>query len=118
MEILTQAQSTDIDQTIAALDIAPSQRDFHPRAGHRLQSSMAAEIVVAPDRTVSATVRDVSATGMGFFHQEPIPQGEVLVKAIADGEELKLRVCVEWCHPCKDGTYISGGSYVRRPAMR
>lgn len=73
---------------------------------------MVAEISTAPEKKFPATVRDISEHGMGFLHREPIGLQEVAVNVLIDGDELRVRVVVDWCRQCDNGMFMSGGHFL------
>lgn len=54
--------------------------------------------------------KDLSEAGIGFFHQQPIPQRRVRLRLEgADPEPLEFDVEILWCHFTRQGWYESGG---------
>ena len=95
------------------LESIPADIDEEVRSSRRLPSRLMAELALSPDKIVQATIRDISSTGMGFSHQEPISPGFIAVKAFTEEEPVTLRLVLEWCQQQEDGTYQSGGRYLR-----
>jgi hypothetical protein len=62
---------------------------------------------------VSAQVRNISLTGLGLVHVEPLTVGPMLlVYETRAGDRLVLGLHVTWCRPAGDGEYVSGGHFV------
>ena len=57
--------------------------------------------------------RDISVTGVGLLHSWPVKPGVVTLRLqLPDSPVVSLRVKIEWCLPCGDGFYVSGGRFV------
>jgi hypothetical protein len=82
----------------------------------RLELSVPAEIVTARGNTVAAMTREISRTGIGMFHRGSVMPGEVTVKMASDTKTFEYRVVIEWCVPCDNGMFISGGRFVPKTA--
>ena len=62
---------------------------------------------------MSAFSRDISAVGIGLVHSILlIPQVVSLTTRLRSGAVANMTVQLEWCEPCGDGWYVSGGSFV------
>ncbi len=92
------------------------QNDFeNHRDVERLDLSVPAEIKTMRGNTVSAMTREISRNGIGLFHRGSISLGEVTIKMSSDTREYEYRVQIEWCHPCEEGMFLSGGSFLHKP---
>ncbi|HEX4130638.1 MAG TPA: hypothetical protein VHZ24_11400 [Pirellulales bacterium] len=67
--------------------------------------------------TVTAAGKHISESGIGFFHNEPLPYRWVIA-SIETGERLSLGflVDVSWCRFTRQGWYESGGRFQRAVA--
>jgi hypothetical protein len=82
----------------------------------RLELSVPAEIVTARGNTVAAMTREISRTGIGILHRGALSLGEVTVKMAGDSQSFEYRVVIEWCSPCENGMFISGGRFLPKVA--
>ncbi len=78
----------------------------------RLELSVPAEIVTSRGNTVAAMTREISRTGIGILHRGSISPGEVTVRMAGDTQTFEYRVLIEWCSPCDNGMFISGGRFL------
>ena len=86
----------------------------HGRAVDRLELSVPAEIRTQRGNTVSAMTREISRLGIGMIHRGSLSLGEVTVKMASETREFEYRVQLEWCSPCENGMFISGGRFIGR----
>ena len=84
----------------------------HDRAAERLDLSVPAEIITARGSNVPAMTREISRFGIGLLHRGSVTPGEVTVKMQSDTREYKYLVKLEWCTPCENGMFISGGQFL------
>ena len=82
------------------------------RANERLELSVPAEIQTGRGNTVSAMTREISRTGIGLLHRGSITPGEMTVRMASETREFEYRVMMEWCHPCDNGMFMSGGRFL------
>ena len=78
----------------------------------RLELSVPAEIVTGRGSTVPAMTREISRTGIGILHRGSISPGEITVKMAGDSKVFEYRVAIEWCTPCDNGMFMSGGRFL------
>jgi hypothetical protein len=78
----------------------------------RLELSVPAEIVTARGNTVAAMTREISRSGIGILHRGSISPGEVTIKMAGDSQTFEYRVVIEWCTPCDNGMFMSGGRFL------
>lgn len=78
----------------------------------RLELSVPAEIVTARGNTVAAMTREISRTGIGVLHRGALSLGEVTVKMAGDTRTFEYRALIEWCTPCDNGMFMSGGRFL------
>jgi hypothetical protein len=72
----------------------------------------AGERVIGPSRVANA--RDVSPGGIAFTHRQVLPFRHVAVTfRHAPGEVQCVAVRLQWCRFTSDGTYKSGGKFLR-----
>jgi hypothetical protein len=84
------------------------------REVERLELAVPAEIKTARGNTVSAMTREVSRTGIGLLHRGAISPGQVTIKMASETREFTYNVIIEWCHPCENGMFMSGGGFVQK----
>lgn len=84
----------------------------HERAAERLELSVPAEVITSRGSVVPAMTREISRFGLGLLHRGTIKPGEVTVKMASDTREYKYLVKLEWCNPCENGMFISGGQFL------
>ena len=82
------------------------------RTNERLQLSVPAEIKTQRGNTVSAMTREISRTGIGMLHRGSVSPGEASVRMASETREFEYRVLIEWCHPCDNGMFMSGGRFL------
>lgn len=82
------------------------------RANERLELSVPAEIKTPRGNTISAMTREISRTGIGMLHRGSVSQGETTVRMASETREFEYRVMIEWCHPCDNGMFMSGGRFL------
>jgi hypothetical protein len=86
------------------------------RDAERLELSVPAEIVTARGNTIAAMTREISRSGIGVVHRGSLTPGEVTVKMASDSRTFEYRVLMEWCTPCENGMFISGGRFLPKDA--
>ena len=84
------------------------------REAERLELSVPAEMITSRGNTVAAVTREISRTGIGLLHRGSIQLGEVTVKMASETREFTYRVLIEWCEPCENGMFLSGGRFLRK----
>jgi len=82
------------------------------RTNERLELSVPAEIKTQRGNTISAMTREISRTGIGMLHRGSVSPGEASVRMASETREFEYRVLIEWCHPCDNGMFMSGGRFV------
>jgi hypothetical protein len=105
----------------------PSLKDLHEilerigkpdhenrRNVERLELSVPAEILTSRGNTVAVMTREISRTGIGVFHRGAITPGEVTIKMASDSQTFEYRVIIDWCTPCDNGMFMSGGRFLPR----
>jgi len=83
------------------------------RAAERLELSVPAEVLTGRGNTISAMTREISRYGIGLLHRGNLALGEVLVRMASETREFEYRVLIEWCSPCENGMFMSGGRFLR-----
>ncbi len=96
------------------LDTIGKSEVNHNRSVERLELTIPAEIVTSRGNTIAAVTREVSRLGVGLLHNGAIPLEEVTVRIASDTREFEYRVKLEWCKPCVNGMFMSGGRFVNR----
>jgi hypothetical protein len=84
----------------------------HERAAERLDLSVPAEVITARGSTIPAMTREISRFGIGLLHRGSLQMGDVTVEMASDTREYKYLVRLEWCTPCENGMFISGGQFL------
>ena len=96
----------------AVLESIGKSEAEHGREAERLELSVPAELTTSRGNTISAMTRVISRHGIGLFHRGSINPGEVTVRMASETRKFSYRVLIEWCHPCDNGMFISGGRFV------
>lgn len=86
----------------------------HSRAVERLELAVPAEIKTLRGNTISAMTREISRFGIGLVHKGQISPGEVTITMASETRQFEYRVLMEWCQPCENGIFISGGRFLGR----
>lgn len=82
------------------------------RGAERLDLCVPAEITTSRGNIISAMTREISRTGLGLFHRGAVQPSEVRVKMASETREFEYRLLLEWCQPCGNGMFISGGRFL------
>ncbi|MFY9252785.1 MAG: PilZ domain-containing protein [Fuerstiella sp.] len=82
------------------------------RTNERLELSVPAEIKTHRGNSISAMTREISRTGIGMLHRGSVQTGETTVRMASETREFEYRVLIEWCHPCDNGMFMSGGRFL------
>lgn len=85
------------------------------RTHERIELTVPAEITTQRGNTVAAMTREISRYGIGMLHRGSISLGEVTVKMASESREYCYRVVIEWCVPCDNGMFMSGGKFLGKP---
>ncbi|MGH7202271.1 MAG: PilZ domain-containing protein [Planctomycetaceae bacterium] len=96
--ILEQIERSDVD---------------HGRGAERLELNVPAEITTRRGNTIAAMTREISRNGIGLLHRGSLSPGEVTVRMASETRQFEYRVQIEWCHPCENGMFMSGGRFLR-----
>lgn len=102
----------EVLESIEPLD-GPNHRSYE-----RIELTVPAEITTARGNTIPAMTREISRFGIGMLHRGAISLGEVTVKMASESREYSYRVAVEWCMPCENGMFLSGGRFLSKPNAR
>lgn len=101
----------DLRHILESIEDSP---ELHDRAAERINLSVPAEIVTSRGNTIAAMTREISRAGIGFAHRGSVNPGEVTVKLASDTREFTYRVQMEWCTPCDNGMFMSGGRFLAK----
>jgi len=82
------------------------------RANERLELSVPAEIKGQRGNIVPAMTREISRTGLGLLHHGSITLGPATVRMASESRDFKYQVQIEWCLPCDNGMFMSGGRFL------
>ena len=91
--------------------IGKSEMEHH-RTAERLELSVPAEVVTSRGNTISSMTREISRFGIGLLHRGYITPGEVTVRMASESREFEYSVTLEWCMPCPNGMFMSGGRFL------
>lgn len=101
----------DLQRVLESIEKA----DFdNVREAERLELSVPAEITTMRGNTISAMTREISRTGLGLLHRGSVSPGQVTIKMASETREFEYRVLLEWCRPCDNGMFMSGGRFLRK----
>ncbi len=91
-----------------------AHNDFdNQRAHERIELNVPAEIQTRRGNTIAAVTREISRLGIGLLHRGAVTPGEVTVRMASETREYTYRVVLEWCTPCDNGMFISGGRFLK-----
>lgn len=96
----------------AVLESIAKSDTNHNRNAERLELAVPAEVLTSRGNTIPAVTREISRFGIGLLHKGFVPPEEVTVRMASDTREFEYRVRVEWCRPCDNGMFISGGRFL------
>jgi hypothetical protein len=88
------------------------------RTQDRIELTVPAEVTTSRGNTVPAMTREISRFGIGLLHRGSMRLGEVTVKMASESREYCYRVALEWCMPCENGMFMSGGRFLSKPNTR
>ena len=89
----------------------------HDRNAERLDLSVPAEIQTSRGNTVAAMTREISRYGIGMLHRGYVTPGDITVRMASETRQFEYRVKLEWCMPCDNGMFISGGRFLSQKSM-
>jgi hypothetical protein len=101
----------DLREVLESIGRSPVK---HNRNAERLELSVPAEVITPRGNSVAAVTREISRFGIGLLHKGFIVPEEVTVRMASDTREFEYRVMLEWCRPCDNGMFISGGRFVNQ----
>ncbi len=105
-----------LDDLRAVLESIGMSDVEHGRDAERLELSVPAEVVTRRGNVVSAMTREISRYGIGLLHRGSLSPGEVTVRMASDTRQFEYRVQLEWCNPCSNGMFMSGGRFISSDA--
>lgn len=100
---------SDLHQVLESL---AKDHDTNQRSVERLELCVPAEVTTRRGNTVSAMTREISRQGIGLFHRGAIPLGEARLRMASETKDFNYRIQVEWCSPCENGMFLSGGRFI------
>ena len=103
----------DLQRVLESIESADTD---NVRETERLELSVPAEVITSRGNTVAAMTREISRGGVGLLHRGMLDPGHVTVKMASDSREFEYRVLIEWCYPCENGMFMSGGRFLRNSA--
>lgn len=104
----------DLQEILHSIERADA--DNH-RETERLEMNIPAELVTSRGNTVAAMTREISRRGIGLLHRGTLLPGEVIVKLASESRQFEYRVLIEWCRPCDNGMFMSGGRFILKPDL-
>ena len=102
---------TDLRRILESIE---QSDETHNREAERIELSVPAEIVTQRGNTIAAMTREISRTGIGLVHKGTVSPGDVRVKLASDSREFEYSVRIEWCYPCDEGMFLSGGRFLAK----
>lgn len=99
----------DLRLVLESIEKAPTDNS---RTAERLVLSVPAELITSRGNSISAVTREISRSGIGLLHRGSVTPGEVTVKVASESRQFEYRVLIEWCQPCENGMFISGGHFL------
>jgi hypothetical protein len=84
------------------------------REHDRIELNVPASIVTRRGNVVDAMTREISRKGIGLLHRGSVSPGEVTVRMASEAREYTYRVELQWCVPCENGMFLSGGRFLSR----
>lgn len=102
---------SDLKQVLESIG---QSEETHDRAAERLELSVPAEIVTSRGNVIAAMTREISRFGIGLLHRGSVTPAEVTVKMASDTRQYQYRVLMEWCQPCDNGMFMSGGRFLSK----
>jgi hypothetical protein len=103
----------------SAFDSAFEKGDDERRQHHRLPLGTRAQLVRFKGKSAlpptNVTIRDISVSGIGLLHSEPIPAEEQFAVRVPTRKGASLWLvctCARW-QPISEQLYLVGGKFVR-----
>lgn len=84
------------------------------RVHERIELNVPAEIITRRGNVVDAMTREISRLGIGLLHRGSVSPGEVTVRMASETRNYTYRVALDWCVPCEQGMFMSGGRFIGR----
>lgn len=84
------------------------------RNNERIELTVPAELTTHRGNSIAAMTREISRFGIGLLHRGSVSPGEVTVKMASESREYVYRVAIEWCVPCENGMFMSGGRFLTK----
>ena len=100
------------------LESIGKSEENHHRSAERLELSVPAEVITRRGNTIAAVTREISRFGIGLLHKGHIAPEEVTVRMASETREFEYQVALEWCRPCENGMFISGGRFTGHKSTR
>ncbi|QDT66287.1 PilZ domain-containing protein [Calycomorphotria hydatis] len=102
-----------VDELQQILDSIEPGDFTNAREAERLSLNVPAEIKTMRGNTVEAMTREISRQGIGLLHRGSISPGPVTVKMASETRKFEYHVQLEWCYPCENGMFLSGGRFIQ-----
>ena len=97
------------DVVLEAIESLKPSDASNARRAERVGVTIPGEMITQDGTRIPIRLRDVSTSGIGFFHHGPIKMEEVTLKMITNSYYVSLK----WCVPCSEDLYISGGPILK-----
>jgi hypothetical protein len=94
--------------------IGSKENPLNVRGAERLELCVPAEVKTSRGNIVSVMTREISRLGIGILHRGPLGEGEISLRMASDSREFEYRVVIEWCRPCDNGMFMSGGRFLNK----
>ena len=98
----------------AVLESIEQNNFSNVRETERLELTVPAEVITSRGNAISTMTREISRAGLGLLHRGAIQPGEVTVRMASETREFEYRVLIEWCQPCENGMFMSGGRFLQK----
>jgi hypothetical protein len=106
----TRPTLTDLRSVLERIEKSQAENQ---RQHERIELNVPAEIVTRRGNVIAAVTREISRLGLGLLHRGALAPGEVTVRMASESREYTYRVQIEWCHPCENGMFLSGGRFLK-----
>lgn len=105
-----------LDDLNRVLESLGKSFDSNQRSVDRLELCVPAELTTRRGNTVSTMTREISRHGIGLIHRGAVPLGDAKLRMASETREFNYRIQIEWCAPCENGMFLSGGRFVHETA--
>lgn len=112
----TQPSCRDTIRKLVA-SLSPSRSTVERRGDRRFPFPYLVRLAEVDDAADSEQItvigKHLSESGLGFYHQEPLPYRSVRVwLGSPHGQEVQMLMDLSWCRFVGQGWYVSGGRFI------